>query len=109
MRSIEYIQRYQAKYQAERREKVLRILGGRCNSPTCRWQNADGSFGCDDPRALQVDHPNGGGSKQRRELSWMQLYKEIMNNPQDYDLLCATCNWIKRAENNEATGNPGLR
>lgn len=93
-------------YQAKLREKVIQALGGRCCSFNCHWQNEDGTLGCDDPRVLQLDHPNGGGSKDRKLRTWSQIYKDALENPCNYNLLCANCNWIKRVERREATGNP---
>ena len=58
-----------------------------------------------DPRALQIDHINGGGSKllsHRRCTSF--YYRQVALDPEaqkHYQTLCANCNWIKRAENHE--------
>lgn len=95
---------------AKLRAAVLALLGDRCASPSCRWLNEDGSLGCTDRRALQIDHINGGGSKEQRELGgpdqiWRKILK--MQNPEkEYQILCATCNWIKRTSNSEVTGAP---
>lgn len=66
-------------------------MGGRC--VRC---------GFSDIRALQVDHVNGHG---RRELATVTsrnaYYKTVLAHPERYQLLCANCNWIKRAENAE--------
>jgi hypothetical protein len=40
--------------------------GNRCSNPDCRWQNKDGSFGCNYIRILQLDHLRGGGTKERK-------------------------------------------
>lgn len=77
------------------RRLVVEILGGVC-----------AKCGFSDFRALQVDHPNGGGSKHIRDISWSLRYRDILTNPQNFQLLCANCNWIKRAEQNEAKGRP---
>lgn len=74
---------------------ALDALGGEC--VMC---------GFNDYRALQIDHINGGGSEQRRMGGFgssfhkyvIDSYKKDKN---EYQLLCANCNWIKRAENNE--------
>lgn len=62
--------------------------------------------GFTDWRALQIDHLNGGGHKERTASKNSQkvLLSNILNNPEKYQLLCANCNWIKRYENKEATG-----
>ena len=70
---------------------IIKFLGGKC------------SCGFADPRALQVDHRNGGGLKAFKtgDWNWLQYHKKIMADPTNYQLLCANCNWIKRAERNE--------
>ncbi len=58
--------------------------------------------GFNDYRALQFDHIEGGGTKQRREMvNVWPILKHIENNLSEYQVLCANCNWIKRLENNE--------
>jgi len=73
--------------------QVFLLLGGRCK--VC---------GFDDPRALQIDHIAGNGHIERLKLKSRGIYEKILKmfNPQDeYQLLCANHNWIKRAENHE--------
>jgi len=75
------------------RRKVLEKLGGKC--VRC---------GFSDVRALQVDHVHGGGCMELMELGHgrSRFYKEVLADSEGrYQLLCANCNWIKRAENNE--------
>lgn len=76
----------------KRRKEILNLLGNKCFK--CRFDNW---------QALQVDHRNGGGSKDRTSYghSASALYKDIKNNPGKYQLLCANCNWIKRYEGKE--------
>jgi hypothetical protein len=89
---------YRKRLRAEAYEK----LGNRCASPTCRWLNPDGTFGCIDLRVLQVDHVNGGGYKERKNINQTKVYVLVMNDRVGtYQLLCPTCNWIKRVENEE--------
>jgi hypothetical protein len=58
--------------------------------------------GFSDIRALQIDHINGGGGKHFREsVSSARYYKEMLVYPENYQILCANCNWIKRYTNNE--------
>lgn len=73
-------------------DKVFDLLGYRC--VRC---------GYNDPRALQIDHIDGGGMKERRELrNSYSLYKRILAcGGVGYQRLCANCNWVKRAENGE--------
>ena len=73
-----------------RRQRALDKLGGvgvRC--------------GFTDVRALQFDHIVAL-RRQKGETSKPQLVaSEILKGSKDYQLLCANCNWIKRAENHE--------
>lgn len=59
--------------------------------------------GFTDARALQVDHVAGGGLKHIRAVPWRARYRHIIETVPNtiYQLLCANCNWIKRAELNE--------
>ena len=93
--------------QRQVRLRNIEKLGGRCVSPTCHWHNDDGTKGCNDDRALQFDHKDGGGTKARLyggEGGLQGLYR-IMREPERYQLLCANCNQIKRRENKEALGS----
>jgi hypothetical protein len=90
------------------RLKVVSLLGDRCSSSDCRWINEDGSRGCKDQRCLQVDHKFGGGYQARAKAgSAYQEYKKILRDPkyrEEFQLLCANCNWIKRQEQGETGG-----
>jgi hypothetical protein len=66
--------------------------------------------GFDDVRALQIDHVNGGGCKERGRTrnnkfgsgTRIAFYKKVINDTEGlYQCLCANCNWIKRSENKE--------
>lgn len=50
-----------------------------------------------DERALQLDHINGDGFKEKKDATY---YKKHAQEPdrKRYQLLCANCNWIKRYE-----------
>ena len=77
------------------RKELVELLGSKCSK-----------CGFTDWRALQVDHVNGGGLKQRDKLGgnyymYLQMLIEIKAGSKDYQLLCANCNWIKRYERNE--------
>jgi putative zinc finger protein len=102
--------------QRKLRIEILKKLGGRCNDPNCRWQNDDGTRGCTDCRALQIDHTDGGGSAELRAghgVGLAHLYRvrddlkwsALAGIPSRYQLLCANCNWIKRHEAKEARGS----
>lgn len=64
--------------------------------------------GFSDPKALHIDHINGGGHKERQSLRGryysylLQLPHEILKA--NYQILCASCNWIKRYEEGEVGG-----
>jgi hypothetical protein len=77
------------------RAKVLDALGGKCKS-----------CGFADERALQIDHINGGGQRERKAMGYRAGYPHtyftrILADPDflsKYQCLCANCNWIKRRE-----------
>ena len=82
--------------------RAFNILGGaRCSNPDCLVPG-----GCSDIRCLQVDHKNGGGYKEISKISTRGIYWKIINDPEnaknEYQVLCANCNWIKRQENGES-------
>jgi hypothetical protein len=79
------------------KKQLYARLGGNCTK-----------CGFSDMRALQVDHVNGGGTKELKKLEYRyeKYYQYLLSLPlkelkSKYQLLCANCNWIKRAENNE--------
>jgi hypothetical protein len=69
--------------------RVYEVLGNVCN--LCGFK---------DHRALQIDHVENNGYKERQaKLRTVSFYIKIIKNGTDgYQLLCANCNWIKRAE-----------
>jgi len=77
------------------RQKAFDLLGRLCIR-----------CGFSDERALQVDHINGGGTEEARRLGPWKLAKRIIEHPEDYQILCANCNWIKRHEQNEQPSGP---
>lgn len=80
------------RYRDEIRQKIISLLGGKC--VRC---------GFTDWRALQIDHINGGGSRERKTARSMSAYYRqiIESNGDGYQLLCANCNQIKRYEEGE--------
>jgi hypothetical protein len=78
------------------RTDTVMLLGGKC-------------FRCgySDIRALQLDHVSGGGKKEFRELGKVQRYYYYSKHPEEarvrLQVLCANCNWIKKAENAEVS------
>ena len=76
---------------------AFQLLGDKC-----------AKCGFSDVRALQIDHINGDGVTERKQLRSIGIRRKISMTgvTTGYQLLCANCNWIKRAENNEAPGAP---
>lgn len=77
------------------RQAAIHKLGGSCRR-----------CGFNDLRALQIDHVHGGGTRETKAKgAGSRLYYRVLRDTVGkYQLLCANCNWIKRAENNEAQG-----
>jgi hypothetical protein len=79
---------------AERKQVIAR-LGGKCQNPDCQWVNADGSRGCTDVRCLHVEQKDVPS----KDRGW-DKYAKMLKDPnffERYQVLCANCNWIKRA------------
>jgi hypothetical protein len=76
------------------RNEVLELLGGKCVK-----------CGETDWRCLQIDHVNGGGSKEidkiGRRLYMKKIKEDVLNGSRNYQLLCANCNMRKRYEKME--------
>src|SRR5262245_12786328 len=75
----------------ERRLEAFAKLGGKC-------------VRCDttDTTILQIDHVRGDGAAERSDgIYAYALYRRIMANQGQYQLLCANCNSRKRIENKE--------
>ena len=79
--------------------KLLELYGGRCNH-----------CGIIDSRVLQLDHKYGNGIEDRmsasngRNIGGTYLYTLVLSgkrSKENYQILCANCNWIKRFENKE--------
>lgn len=90
--------RYAQEWRKKVRSDLIRLMGGKC--VRC---------GFSDPRALQLDHLKGGGSKERaggvRYALFMKLIKT--RDFSGFQLLCANCNFIKREENGEQSKKYG--
>ena len=78
------------------RDIIHTALGGKC--ARCGFSN---------PAALQIDHVHGNGNAQNRHLGYTtrlrRTLKSVLTGEGNYQLLCANCNWIKRAENGETS------
>ena len=80
------------KRREELRGRAIERLGGKCTS-----------CGFSDFRALQIDHINGDGIKDRaRNSGNAYFYNRIaFGDLRKYQLLCANCNIIKKIEKKE--------
>jgi hypothetical protein len=80
------------------RAGVLAVLGNEC-----------AKCGFSDYRALQIDHVNSDGALERAEFGGpsQKFLKRVLlsfvRGEGRYQLLCANCNWIKRAELGETS------
>jgi hypothetical protein len=118
-----------AEYRRERRSAaraggtVYRLGRGDMEAKAARERDRHGAFrdtlftrlgvsacercGFADRRALELDHRDGGGSAHRRSLPSGSAYYRALATMGDADLramfqvLCANCNSIKRAEREE--------
>lgn len=77
------------------REQVLQRFGGKCER-----------CGFSDSRALQIDHIHSDGAKERgknRGVTFLNKLLALKDSElkENYQLLCANCQWIKRCENHE--------
>lgn len=98
--------KYKSRHWKRQRERILTKFGRKCNNPTCRWINDDGTLGCTDCRCLQIDHVNGNGKKELHNVPQYLYYRTVLeDNTGKYQLLCANCNWIKRVVNKEVLQN----
>lgn len=72
------------------RIQIFELLGNVCRK-----------CGYSDSRALQIDHVENDGFKER-SVSGQNYYPRMLRHPDflsRYQILCANCNWIKRFEN----------
>lgn len=86
----------------ELRKKMIAMLGGKCLM--CGYDT--------DYRALQLDHVNGDGFKERkvfksgyRGASIHDKFKSLTKDPSRYQILCANCHCIKTSESKEHLKN----
>ena len=100
------VSRAVANYYRKKRLYLINILGGKCmcNGDNC-WHN--GVCLIADLRVLQLDHIKGDGADDRKQFGgsrWLTIYtKNIELARQHLQVLCANCNWAKRAKNHEYT------
>ena len=79
------------------KDQVLELLGRQCAH--CGYDR--------DVRALQIDHINGDGAKERRKVSMGVTFLRhvLKKNGKGYQILCANCNQIKKFECKEYHGS----
>lgn len=85
--------KYDKTWRRRMREAALSILGNKCIR-----------CGFSDERALQIDHIQGNGNKERKTITTNLnkiVVESISKGENKYQLLCANCNWIKKFENKE--------
>jgi hypothetical protein len=105
------------KRQRENKERVFALLGSHCcwHDGDAIWSWSAGGGPCDDPRALVIDHIQGGGENERRKgygagnAFYVRVLRHLESLPAGiksdrYQLLCANHNMIKRFEGGEALG-----
>lgn len=90
------------RYHGRTRKKALEVVSGKSIEDIKCVQ-----CGFSDIRALQIDHINGGGGKHFKKRGSVKYYKDMLVQSEDYQILCANCNWIKRYTNNEKCSKYG--
>lgn len=99
---VQEIARNKARYHKNVKMKLINHLGGKCVK-----------CGFSDWRALQLDHINGDGGYEIRDVfkNNIKMYayyvKHLSEATKRLQLLCANCNWIKRYEQKETGGTRG--
>ena len=99
------INRRRRKYYVTNRTQIRSVATRRIDKLKAELYNIFGKrcvqCGFDDVRALQLDHINGGGAQERRGKTAAQVWRNAINNPEGYQMLCANCNSIKRYTHGE--------
>ena len=75
------------------RSEIIGLLGGKCIP-----------CGFSDPRALAIDHIDGGGTAEHKAKGgsyYNFILQRIKNGSVEYQLLCFNCNEIKKREKRE--------
>lgn len=82
---------YQRNYRRRLRQRAVEALGGKCIQ-----------CGFDNWRALNIDHVYGGGSRETKSNPIKPQHDVVAGQRLDeFQLLCANCNSIKRYTNKE--------
>lgn len=95
-RSVQYRQSVNKRRQYKSvRISILNLLGGKC-----------AQCGFSDIRALQIDHINGGGRRERKAFGtnmrryYTSVLEKIKKGDKSYRCLCANCNCLARYQIN---------
>lgn len=88
--------------------EIIQLLGSKCANP----YNIDHGGFSTMINCLQIDHVNGKGTKERKNLKspfkyYEYILQQIKVGSKDYQLLCANCNYIKRLLNKENRASGG--
>jgi hypothetical protein len=85
------------KYKEKLKTEIFILLGNKCSNTNCPIPPEKM-----EKEALQIDHINGGGCKERKKNGrndagfYLYVLKEIQSGSKNYQLLCAYCNWLKQ-------------
>jgi 5-methylcytosine-specific restriction endonuclease McrA len=75
--------------------RAFMLLGGKC-------------YNCGDNRmqALEFDHLNGNGSKERQEIGrGATMTQEVLKRPFDFQILCGSCHNLKTSNVEQAVAD----
>ena len=74
------------------KKNIFDKLENKCNNPNCPIPKELMNI-----KALQIDHKNNNGSEERRKYgkNSPEYLKHILENLDEYQLLCVYCNWLK--------------
>jgi hypothetical protein len=101
----ERVKEINKKFKDKTREKIRGLLGNKCANPY-KIDHSGFEKNLIYFKTLQIDHINGGGKQEIQSFTTYSQYlyyiiKQLKSGSKDYQLLCPTCNWIKRIVNNE--------
>jgi len=97
---------YKKEYNRNPKNKALKNLSARkalmINRISIIKHYSHGKFECSrckirDFRVLDLDHLNGGGSKERKNSDPSKFYRKLTKDglPSGFQVLCRNCNWLK--------------
>ena len=95
-----YHREYAHRIREELKEEIFKKLGNKCVNPFNFHKEE-----ITDRRCLQIDHINGGGNKQRLICRNNNYFRYVLTHLDEFQLLCANCNWIKRFEDAKSKSN----